>query len=120
MAESKLLIHAIHDALVVNFRDSSLIDSILIEAIGKELYALVDEKAVRKLVLDFSSVNFLASQAIGVLITVRKKAKAIKGEVGICCLKPELARVFEIMNLKKLFSFHESEKAALDAMGVYT
>ena len=58
MAESRLLVNTIQDVTVVTFRNSTLLDSAVIDAIGRELYALVDEKAIRKIVLDFSGVNF--------------------------------------------------------------
>jgi anti-anti-sigma factor len=120
MAESKLLVHAIQDVTVVTFRDSTMLDSGVIEAVGLELYALVDEKAVRKIVLDFSTVKFLASQAVGVLITLKKKADAIKGELAICGMREEIMRVFRIMNLMKMFRFFENETRALEAFHVFT
>ncbi len=113
MAESRLLVNSIHGATVVTFRNSTILDSAVIEAIGRDLYALVDEKATRKIILDFTGVNFLASQAIGVLITLRKKADAIKGRVAICGLKDQLRQVFSIMKLEHLFSFHTNETEAL-------
>ncbi|MBE0628095.1 MAG: STAS domain-containing protein, partial [Burkholderia vietnamiensis] len=91
-----------------------------IDAIARELYAIIDEKASRKIVLDFSGVKFLASQAVGVLITLKKKADAIKGEVAICSMPDEIKRVFKIMNLARMFNFFDGEKAALESLNVYT
>jgi anti-sigma B factor antagonist len=120
MADSQLLIHTIQDATIVNFRAASLLDSLVIDAIARELYALVDEQAARKIVLDFSGLTFLASQAVGVLITLGKKADAIKGRVVICGMRDEIRRVFKIMNLRKLFTFFDTEEKALRSLGVYT
>jgi len=120
MADSQLLIHRISDATIVNFRTGSILDSQVIDAIARELYALVDEKASRKIVLDFAGVKFLASQAIGVLITLNQKAEEIKGRVAICQMSEEIRRVFKIMNLGKLFRFFDNEEQALESMGVHT
>lgn len=120
MAESQLLIHAIQDATIVNFPNASILDSMVIDAIGRELYALVDEKASRKIVLDFSGVKFLASQAIGVLITLKQKVDEIGGQVVICGMREEVRRVFKIMDLGKLFEFFDVEEKALEHMGVHT
>ena len=120
MAESQLLVHTIQDATVVNFRNGAILDSLVIDAIARELYALVDEKAVRKIVLDFTGVKFLASQAVGVLITLKKKADEIKGRVVICNMRDEVRRVFKIMNLEKLFGFFDAEPGALKSLGVHT
>ncbi len=120
MAESQLLVHTIKDAVVVTFRHVSILDSLVIDAIARELYALVDDRAVRKIVLDFAGVKFLASQAVGVLITLKRKAEAIDGQVLICSMSGEIRRVFEIMNLHNVFRFHASEAAALETLGVHT
>jgi len=120
MAGSQLLVHTIQDATVVNFRQASILDSAIIDSIAQELYALIDEKAVRRLVLDFANVKFLSSQALGVLITVKKKADAIKGVILIAAMKEDLQRVFKIMNLQKLFSFYPTEHEALASFDIFT
>ena len=120
MAESGLVVTQIRDVTVVNFRDSSILDTVAVETIGRELYPLVDERAARKLILDFSSVRFLSSQMLGVLISLQKKSAAIKGEVVICGLRKELQKVFKIMKLEKVLSFAESEDRALNSFGVST
>ncbi|HOA75944.1 MAG TPA: STAS domain-containing protein, partial [Phycisphaerae bacterium] len=87
---------------------------------GEELYDLVDNKARKKLVLDFTKVQFLSSSALGVLITLRKKAAAIKGDVVLCGLRKDLMKVFEITNLNKVFTFAPTEEKALAHFGITT
>ena len=120
MAASGLVITQIRDVTVANFRDSSILDSVAVDAIGRELYPLVDEKAVRKLVLDFSSVRFLSSQMLGVLLSLQKKMASIKGRLVICGLREELFKVFEIMKLEKILTFAESEAKALNSLDTFT
>lgn len=114
--DSRLLIHEIGDVTVVNFQEASILDSLLIQKIADELYALVDQKARRKIVLDFSRVKFLASQTIGVMLNLQKKAKSIKGEVVICAMKPEIHKVFKITGLDKIFAFYPDEEKAMAAI----
>ena len=57
-------------------------DPELIEKIGAELYRLVDAMARRKLILDFSKVQFLSSSALSVLLELRKKAAAAKAQAS--------------------------------------
>jgi anti-sigma B factor antagonist len=115
---ARLLIHPIRDVLIVNFQDTSILDTALVEKIAEELYDLVDNKARRKLVLDFSKVQFLSSSALGVLITLRKKMTAMKGQLVICSMRKELMRVFEIASLTKLFTFRPDEREALTFFGI--
>lgn len=119
MAKSNLLIQSIQGVTVVSFQNSSVLDSAVIDAIGADLNAIIETKNAKKVLIDFDHVKFLASQAVGALITMKKKADASGAKVVICCLRPEIKRVFKIMNLTKLFTFAETEKEALAEFDVY-
>ena len=119
MAPSGLVVTEIYGVTVVNFRHASILDGATVESIGDELYALVDEKARRKLVLDFTQVKFLSSTMLGVLLNLHKKAAAIKGKVLICGLRSKLFKVFKVMNLHKLMSFAKDEQEALRCFNVF-
>ena len=118
VTQPNLLIQAMRDVTIVNFEDASILDTLQIEKIGEALYDLVDRRDQKKLVLDFSKVKFLSSSALGVLITLRSKAVAIKGKLAICSMRDELRKVFSISRLDKLFDFYENEEKALTAFGV--
>ena len=113
----KILIQKIGDVTVVDFNQVRLLEAQQIEAIGRELYQLVDQMHRQKLILDLSNVQFLASAAIGMLMNLHNKATAIKGTFVICGLRRELMRVFEIMKLTKVFKFAGSEDEALELLG---
>ena len=83
MPSSNLVISHLYDVLNVSFRDASLLDGVAVEAVGRELYDLVDKQAHRKILLDFGSVRFLSSTMLGVLVSLHKKSVAIKGKVVI-------------------------------------
>ncbi|MBN1491478.1 MAG: STAS domain-containing protein [Phycisphaerae bacterium] len=119
-AAPQLLVQTIRDVTIVDFRDSSILDTVQIEQIGQQLFKLVDEQARKKLVLDFETVRFLSSSALGMLITLRQKSQAIKGTMVLCNLRANLMEVFQITNLHKLFTFATDEKAALATFGVTT
>lgn len=119
-AAPKLLVQTIRDVTIVDFRDSSILDTVQIEQIGQQLFKLVDEQARKKLVLDFETVRFLSSSALGMLITLRQKSQAIKGTIILCSLRANLMEVFKITNLHKLFTFAENEEAALATFGITT
>jgi anti-anti-sigma factor len=105
------------DITIVNFEDPRLLEAYKIEQIGTELYPLVDKLDRKKLVLDFSKVQFFASAAIGLLINLQKKSAAIDGTLVICGLRNELKKVFELLKLTKVFTFCESVEAALESLG---
>lgn len=118
MAESRFLIVEYDGVTVVTIPDSAILEPTMINQIAKDLYALVDEKQIPKLVVDFSKVQFLASHALGVLLTLRKKSKEINGTLVLCGLRPELLKVFKITSLDQIFTIHPDDAAALASFGV--
>ena len=115
-----LVIYSIRDATIVTFNDASVLDTLKIQQIGEKLYHLVEQRHCKKLVLDFDKVEFLSSSALGMLITLRQKAEAIKGRVAICALQGNIKKAFKITRLDKLFDFYDDEQAALASFGIST
>ena len=93
-------------------------DVVTIQNIARELYLLVEEREARKIVLDFSDVRFLSSQALGVLLTLRRKADRSGAKVILCGIRPELMRVFKLTNLDQMFAFFDGTESALAQFGV--
>jgi anti-sigma B factor antagonist len=118
MAKTNLSMEDYAGVMLVTFTDSSILDAATIEQLGRDLFHLTDDQNRQKLVLDFSNVKFLSSQALGILLSLHKKAAGIKGEVVLCGLKPELKKIFAITNLDKIFKFFPNDVAALASFGV--
>ncbi|RLC67109.1 MAG: anti-sigma factor antagonist [Chloroflexi bacterium] len=118
MSSTDLIIHDISDVVVVKLIDASILNAQAIETIGRRLYELVDAKASRKIVLDFSDVKVISSSLLSVLITLQKKAQAINGRVAIAGLRKDLRKPFKITQLDKMFSFYDDQEAALADFGV--
>lgn len=118
MPTSAVLVHAIRDVTIVNFNQAVIVDDAHVQEIAKQLYALVDAQARKKIILDFSMTKSFSSSALGVLLTLRKKAEDIKGRVVVCGLGKELKRAFKIANLHKLVGLYKNEEKALGAFGL--
>lgn len=98
---------------VVRFKDQKIIDPEAIQELGQELFDLIDKEDRRKVVLNFSRVEFLSSAALGKLITFEKKAKRAGAELILTDISPEIFPVFAITNLDKLFQIKDREADAL-------
>lgn len=114
----QLLTHQMRDVSVVNLNEASILDTQQVEHLGAELNRIVDDRACRKLVIDFSKVKFLSSSALGILIRLQKKAGQIKGRIVLCGLRKDLMQVFKITSLDRLFTFYDDEEQALASFGV--
>lgn len=69
-------------------------------------------QGTRGIVLDLDRVEYISSAGLGVLFTMKKFFKANGGELVFCNLKPQIVRLFEIVNaLPKETLFKDAEEA---------
>ncbi|NLS96388.1 MAG: STAS domain-containing protein [Planctomycetaceae bacterium] len=114
-AYRRLDVNEVGDVTVVHFRDQKIIEDLGIQELGQELFQLVEVENRRKMVLNFSAVDFLSSAALGKLITLDKKMKAKTGKLKLCNIRPEIYEVFAITRLNRLFDIKDEEADALAA-----
>ena len=113
--QRRLEVNEVGEVTVVHFRDQKIIEDLGIQELGQELFHLVEVDNRKKLVLNFSSVDFLSSAALGKLITLDKKIKARDGVLKLCNIRPEIYEVFAITRLNRLFDIKDDEADALAA-----
>ncbi len=109
----RLEVNEVGDVTVVHFRDQKIIEDLGIQELGQELFQLVEVANCRKMVLNFSAVDFLSSAALGKLITLDKKMKTKSGKLRLCNIRPEIYEVFAITRLNRLFDIKDEEADAL-------
>lgn len=118
MTGTNLVVQVEGGIAIAGFRDNQILDVVTIQQIGQELFDLVEDAGHRQLILDFGNVRFLSSQALGVLLTLRRKADQAGAKVVLAALRPELIRVFKLTNLDKMFDFYDRAAKALESFGV--
>ncbi len=99
---------------VVEFKTPSLMDPMILEEIGQELYRLVDEEDRRHLILDFEKVQYLSSQAIGIVLNLNKKLGALKNSKFVLCgVGPKLLELLKITRLDRILTVKPTQKEAV-------
>jgi anti-sigma B factor antagonist len=111
----RLEVSEVGEVTVVRFVDRKILDEANIQKLGEELFHLVEVEECKSLLLNFTSVDFLSSAALGKLITLDKKVKAHGGKLKLCNIRPEIYEVFEITKLNKVFDIKDEEAQALAA-----
>ncbi|HUG68453.1 MAG TPA: STAS domain-containing protein [Pirellulaceae bacterium] len=87
------------------------------EQLRDELMAFVTAVAPLRLVLSLKGVEFMGSNAIGILINVRKAVDGYGGRMFLCDLQPNVRMAFKVLNLEgTLFKIFDSEPEALNAL----
>jgi anti-anti-sigma factor len=100
---------------VVEFQTHSLMSGMELQRIEQALYKLVEEGANR-LLLDFAQVQYLSSQAIGLVVALRTKtSKAADGKLALCGIGPQLHQLLKITALDRVLSIYKSRREAVMA-----
>ena len=105
----------IGDVTVVKFIDKRILDEQNIQLIGEQMFELVDDEGNRKVLLNFANVEYLSIAALGKLITLNKKIRAVSGQLKLCNIRPEIKEVFEITKLNKVLQIYDEEETALES-----
>ncbi len=110
----RLDLEEVGDVTVAKFIDKKILDESNIQVIGNQMFSLVEDDGRRKVLLDFSNVEYLSSAALGKLIVMDKKLKAAQGQLSMCAVRAEILEVFKITKLDKLFTIYDSREQALE------
>jgi len=97
---------------VVEFHTASLMNAPELERIGKALSDLVDNDPSGRIVLDFTPVQYLASQAIGIVVNLHKKTAAKGGKLMVCGLSPQLLQLLKITRMDRVLKIVKDQKEA--------
>lgn len=109
-----LTVQTIEKFTIIEFRGPSLTDQYELEKITAELKRLVVEEDRKRMVLDFEKVNFISSQAIGMLMILNKQtASQTHGKLVLCGIGPTLAELLKITRLDRLLTVKPSQREAV-------
>ena len=106
------------DVVVVSFTTVKILDQLAIDQVREEFKDLTLQAASgRKLLLDFSRVQFMSSSMIGQIVRLHKQCKKDKVKLKLSSISPDITEVFRITGLTKLLDIHKDAAGALDAFG---
>ena len=113
---TEFLVTQIEKATIVEFQTPSLMDPMVLDSISSDLVGLVDEMDRRILILDFSRVEYLSSQAIGIVITLHRKLAALAhSKLLLCGVKGKLVELLRITRLDRILTVKPTQKEAVNA-----
>ena len=112
---SRLEVEDNGEIAIVNFIDRKILDEQNIQKIGEDLFSLVDQYGRKKILLNFSKVEYLSSAALGKFISLNKKVQTAGGKLVMCNINEDIFEVFEITRLDRLFKIEKDEQSALQA-----
>jgi len=113
-ADVPFLINVVEKWTVIEFTTPSLMDPIVLERTGQALYRLIDAEDRRLIILDFSRVQYISSQAIGIVLTMNKKLTTLKrSKFVLCGVGDKLMQLIKITRLDRLLTIKKSQEEAI-------
>ena len=102
--------------VVIHFPPRSQLSGVVAEAVGDQLYKLVEEQGFRHVVLNFANVSSLTSLIIGKLIHLHKKVQAAGGRVVLCEVTPVVLEILDLLRLTSMLPAYPTEQEALQSV----
>jgi len=92
-----------NDLVFVMFKDNKILQQDQIAHIEQQIMPVIDDLGSRKLILNFTNIEFMSSSFLGLLVKVHKRLSDKGLSLEICNIKPEIYKVFKITQLDKVF-----------------
>lgn len=102
------------DVLVMEFQVAAVTDSLSVESVGTEWMRELESSDHKKLVIDFSAIEFLSSGLLGELIQLRGYCRAQGISLKLCCLSNQLKNVLSLTQLSGQFKTYHSQRGAIE------
>src|SRR5262245_53124897 len=106
----RLRFEIIGDVTVVDLGDWKILDLDNMVSVKEQVLWLLRQDIPKKILLNFSNVEYLSSAALGVLITLNKALHEGGGRLILCNIDPQIYEVFEITKLDKVFRFEKRDE----------
>src|SRR5262245_27036262 len=101
---------------VVHFVRKRLWQDEAVEAVGEELFRLVDEEGRRLIVLSLAGVQSLGSRMLGKVDALHKQLQSVGGRLALCQASPFLEEFFTVTDLPSILAVRGDELEAVQAL----
>jgi stage II sporulation protein AA (anti-sigma F factor antagonist) len=100
------------DVLILGFRDGQLTADLAV-SVGKELSAAAAREEFKKVLLDFSGVEFVCSDVLAKVVILNKRLRQKEGRLKLCAVCRNIREILAITRLDTILDIVENERDAL-------
>ena len=101
------------DALIV--APSGRLDASSAARLGQEISSLLNQDEAR-VIVNLADVHYLSSSILRVLLKAHRRANQTGGALALCCLQPQVLRVFEWVGFDQVLTICADEDDARRAL----
>ena len=106
-------LHSVADIIVVELIVPGLREGPQLEEMFERFHELIGRSQSKRMIIDLSRVQFIASRALALLVVLRQIVESHKGKFTLCGLREKPQQVFRFSGLDRLFTFHDTRDEAL-------
>jgi anti-sigma B factor antagonist len=99
----RIIVEYQNDIAIISFTKDHILSEGDVKSIEESVLPLVRNGAHRKLLIDFSNVNFLSSAVLGTLIRILSTMKKYNGRLVLCSINDKVFEIFKITRLNQIF-----------------
>ena len=106
----------IEDALVVKFIGD--IDNLVCSSYKTKLETIINENKYKKVIMDFSSVSFIDSSGVGLILGRYNQLRKYNGNLYMSGVSKQTEKIFNIAGIWTIMDRYDTVEQALKMVGV--
>jgi anti-anti-sigma factor len=93
------------------------LDVVEFDRLNDSMKELLNGKGAGQWVIDFSSVSYIGSAMLGLIVNVRQQVKTAGGKLVLCGMSPRLLDIFRMCSMERLFTITKTRADAIKVLG---
>jgi len=92
------------------------LDVVEFDRLNESMKTLLNGKAAGQWVIDFTSVSYIGSAMLGLIVNIRQQVKTAGGKLVLCGMSPRLAEIFRMCSMERLFTITKTRADAIKTL----
>jgi anti-anti-sigma factor len=101
---------------LVRFTRRTILDPLIVHALGDRLMDLVRQQESKKFILDFARVESLTSAMLGKFAALQTTITQVGGQIVCCNVGDFLKHIFQVCYFPQSIPIHDNEESAVQAL----
>ena len=106
------MLQSIRDGDRVIVRLAGELDHYCAQSVRRDLDKMISDHTIRWLILDFTTLQFMDSSGIGVILGRYRQMRDRGGQVGVIHMTPHIQRIFHMSGLDRVIRQLDRQEAA--------
>ncbi len=106
------MLQSIRDGDRIIVRLAGELDHYCAQSVRRDLDKMISDHSIRWLILDFTTLQFMDSSGIGVILGRYRQMRDRGGQVGVIHMNPHIQRIFRMSGLDRVIRQLDRQEAA--------